>query len=58
MRTAASRFTSPQKSPRVSRKKTGCRSNRGDYGIDVVLRLYVPNLKKFENWEPPKAENL
>ena len=32
--------------------------NRGDYGIDVVLRLYVPNLKKFKNWEPPKAEKL
>jgi hypothetical protein len=31
---------------------------RGDYGIDVVLRLYVPNLEKFETWEPPKAEKL
>ncbi|MEE4272244.1 MAG: DUF1214 domain-containing protein, partial [Thermoanaerobaculales bacterium] len=32
--------------------------NRGDYGIDVVLRLYVPDLEKFETWEPPKAEKL
>lgn len=32
--------------------------NRGDYGIDVVLRLYVPNLEKFKNWEPPKAKRI
>ena len=32
--------------------------NRGDYGIDVVLRLYVPDLEKFKNWEPPKAEKM
>ncbi|MDK9556703.1 DUF1214 domain-containing protein [Marinobacter sp. M216] len=31
---------------------------RGDYGIDVVLRVYVPDLKKFETWTPPKAEKL
>ena len=32
--------------------------NRGDYGIDVVLRLYVPDLEQFETWETPKAEEL
>jgi len=32
--------------------------NLGDYGIDAVLRLYVPDLKQFENWTPPKAEKL
>ena len=32
--------------------------NRGDYGIDVVLRLYVPDLEQFETWEPPKARVL
>ena len=32
--------------------------NRGDYNIDVVLRLYVPDLEKFKNWEPPKAEKI
>jgi hypothetical protein len=32
--------------------------NRGDYGIDVVLRLYVPDLEKFKNWEPPKAKKI
>jgi hypothetical protein len=31
---------------------------RGDYGIDVVLRLYVPDLEKFKNWEPPKAKKI
>ena len=32
--------------------------NRGDYGIDVVLRLYVPDLEKFKSWTVPKAERL
>jgi hypothetical protein len=32
--------------------------NRGDYGIDVILRLYVPDLEKFKTWEAPKAEKL
>ena len=30
--------------------------NRGDYGIDVILRLYVPDLEKFKTWTAPKAE--
>ena len=29
---------------------------RGDYGIDVILRLYVPDLEKYKTWAPPKAE--
>ena len=32
--------------------------NRGDYGIDAVLRLYVPDLKKFKTWTLPRAERL
>jgi hypothetical protein len=32
--------------------------NRGDYGIDVTLRLYVPDLEAFKSWEPPKAERI
>ena len=32
--------------------------NRGDYGIDLVLRLYVPDLEQFEAWTPPKAEKI
>ncbi len=32
--------------------------NRGDYGIDVVLRLYEPDLEKYTTWEAPKAEKL
>lgn len=31
---------------------------RGDYGIDVILRIYVPDLDKFKTWTPPKAEKL
>ena len=29
---------------------------RGDYDIDVILRLYVPDLETFKSWTPPKAE--
>ena len=29
---------------------------RGDYGIDVILRLYVPDLEKMKTWTPPNAE--
>lgn len=32
--------------------------NRGDYNIDVVLRLYEPDLKKYNNWKAPKAIKL
>jgi len=32
--------------------------NRGDYGIDVVLRVYVPDPEKLKSWEPPKSEAL
>ncbi len=32
--------------------------NRGDYGIDVIMRLYVPDLDKIKAWTPPKAEKL
>ena len=31
---------------------------RGDYAIDVVMRLYVPDLEKFKTWNPPKAEKV
>ncbi len=32
--------------------------NRGDYGIDVILRLYVPDLVKFKSWKAPVAERV
>jgi len=28
----------------------------GDYGIDVVMRLYAPDLERFKTWDAPKAE--
>jgi hypothetical protein len=31
---------------------------RGDYGIDVVMRIYVPDLDKFKTWKAPVAEKL
>ena len=30
--------------------------NVHDYGIDVVMRLYVPDLERFKTWTAPKAE--
>jgi hypothetical protein len=32
--------------------------NRGDYGIDVIMRLYAPDLGRYQNWSAPKAEKL
>ncbi|MDH4031972.1 MAG: DUF1214 domain-containing protein, partial [Chromatiales bacterium] len=30
--------------------------NRKDESIDVILRVYVPDLEKMKTWKPPKAE--
>jgi len=32
--------------------------NRGDYGIDVIMRLYAPDLQRYQNWSAPKAEKI
>jgi hypothetical protein len=32
--------------------------NRGDYGIDVIMRLYAPDLERYQNWSAPKAEKI
>ncbi len=31
---------------------------RGDYGIDIIMRLYAPDLERFKTWTAPKAERL
>ena len=30
--------------------------NRGDYGVDIMVRMYAPDLKRYKTWSPPKAE--
>ena len=30
--------------------------NRGAYDIDVIPRVYVPDLEKFKDWQAPMAE--
>jgi len=30
--------------------------NRGDYGVDIIMRLYAPDLERFKTWTVPKAE--
>lgn len=31
---------------------------RGDEALDIVMRLYAPNLEKMKTWIPPKAEKV
>lgn len=32
--------------------------NRKDENMDIILRIYAPDLKKFKAWTPPKAQKL
>jgi len=32
--------------------------NRGDYGIDLLMRIYAPDLGRYKTWSPPKAERI
>ena len=32
--------------------------NPGDYGIDVIMRLFAPDLERYQNWSAPKAEKI
>jgi len=32
--------------------------NRKDEDMDVILRIYVPDLEELETWAPPKAERI
>ena len=32
--------------------------NRGDYGIDMIMRIYAPDLERYKTWSPPKAERI
>lgn len=32
--------------------------NRGDYDVDVTLRIYSPDLERFATWVPPVARKL
>ena len=31
---------------------------RADQRIDLILRIYVPDLDRMEHWQPPRAERL
>ena len=31
---------------------------RGDYSIDVIMRIYAPDLDRFESWTAPTAEMI
>ncbi len=32
--------------------------NRGNYGIDLIMRIYAPDLERYKTWSPPKAERM
>jgi hypothetical protein len=32
--------------------------NRGDQQVDVIVRVYVPDLEKLKTWKVPKADRL
>ena len=32
--------------------------NRQDQGLDIIMRVYQPDLEKMKTWQPPKAEKL
>lgn len=32
--------------------------NRKDENLDVILRIYMPDMEQFKTWTPPKAERL
>ena len=32
--------------------------NRKDEAIDIVMRIYAPDMEKMETWDMPKAEKL
>ncbi len=32
--------------------------NRGDYGIDLLMRIYAPDLDRYKTWSAPKVESM
>jgi len=32
--------------------------NREDMDLDIIMRLYAPDLEKYKSWTPPKAKKL
>jgi len=42
----------------VARREEWLPINRKDEDIDIVVRIYVPDLEKMKTWTPPKAEKV
>lgn len=32
--------------------------NRADMDLDIIMRLYAPDLERYESWTAPKAKKL
>ena len=32
--------------------------NRGEYGINTMMRIYAPDLERWKTWIPPQAERI
>ena len=49
-------FPGCEKQPEMSLSKDQMAFVRGDYAIDVIMRIYAPDLEKLKTWTPPKAD--
>jgi hypothetical protein len=47
-----------EKQPDMSLSKDQMPLIRGDYAIDLIMRIYVPDLEKLKTWKAPKAEKV
>jgi hypothetical protein len=46
------------KRPKDEREENWLPLNRGNYGIDIVMRLYTPDTERYKTWTVPKAEKI
>ena len=44
--------------PRGTPEENWLPINRGNYNVDVIMRIYAPDLERFENWTAPRAVKI
>ena len=44
--------------PREAPKENCLPMSRGDYDVDLIMRIYAPDLERFNTWKVPKADKL
>ncbi len=58
MRAEASLSISQLKSPKGVPEENWLPINRKDENLDVIMRVYQPELEKMKTWKVPRAEKL